>query len=412
MSYPRHLWSGAWREDSARARREAEEAAARQRALAPTEPDRKHDSPTSVDLDLDDTEGRPRRRRTRRGTVALVVLAVLGILGGVFTAGTLVGGDDDDVTDALPAVANTPIKPKQGQSQAGAIYAAASPAVVSVRTPTGSSGTGFLIDEDGTVVSNSHVVGGNTNVTIRFGDQAEQIDGTVRGRDPSTDLAVVRVSPDSVPEGVKPLQLADSRSVQVGDLAIAIGNPFGLDRTATEGIVSGLGREIRAPNGFQIDSVIQTDAPINPGNSGGPLLDDAGHVIGVNSQIATGGGGGGNVGVGFAVPSNTVRQVVPQLEQGKKIKRAFLGVTTSTPVGGDTGAEIQQLVPGGPGEDAGLRTGDVIKQIDGFEVQDSSDVASSISTKGPGDEVAIEVERNGLTEEITVELGTRPARTP
>jgi putative serine protease PepD len=349
----------------------------------------------------------------RRGTLALVALAVLGILGGVFTAGTLVGGDDDG-TEPLPAVSNTPIKPKQGQSQAGAIYAAASPAVVSVRTPTG-SGTGFLIDEDGTVVTNSHVVGGNRHVTVRFGDQAEQLDGTVRGRDPSTDLAVVRVTPESVPEGVKPLQLADSRSVQVGDLAIAIGNPFGLDRTATEGIVSGLGREIQAPNGFQIDSVIQTDAPINPGNSGGPLLDDAGHVIGVNSQIAVDSAGGGNVGVGFAVPSNTVRQVVPQLERGKKIKRAFLGVTTSSPVGGASGAEIQQLVPGGPAEDAALRTGDVIKKIDGVEVEDPSDVSASISGKGPGDEATIEVERNGLTEEITVQLGTRPeraARTP
>jgi putative serine protease PepD len=411
MSYPRHLWSGAWREDSARARREAEEAAARQRALAPAEPGQENDSPPDVDLDAPD--GRPRRRRMGRGTLALGALAVLGILGGVFTVGTLVGGDDDG-TEPLPAVANTPIKPKAGQSQAGAIYAAASPAVVSVRTPS-RSGTGFLIDEDGTVVTNSHVVGDDRNVTIRFGDQAEQLDGTVRGRDPSTDLAVVRVSPDTIPEGVKPLQLADSRSVQVGDVAIAIGNPFGLDRTATEGIVSGLGREIQAPNGFQIDSVIQTDAPINPGNSGGPLLDDAGHVIGVNSQIAVDTAGGGNVGVGFAVPSNTVRQVVPQLEQGKKIKRAYLGVETSSPVGGASGAEIQQLVPGGPAEDAAMRTGDVIKKIDGVEVEDPSDVSASISAKGPGDQVTIEVERNGLTEEITVELGTRPeraARTP
>jgi putative serine protease PepD len=409
MSYPRHLWSGAWREDSARARREAEEAAARQRALAaPTAPDGPDDAPARVDID--DADGRPRRRRIGRGTVAIIVLASLGLLGGVFAAGTLIG--DDDGTEPLPAVANTPIKPKQGQTQASAIYAAASPAVVSVRTPSGSAGTGFLIDEDGTVVTNSHVVARNRNVVIRFGDQAEQIDGTVRGRDPSTDLAVVRVDAANVPEDVKPLQLADSRSVQVGDLAIAIGNPFGLDRTATEGIVSGLGREIKAPNGFQIDSVIQTDAPINPGNSGGPLLDDAGHVIGVNSQIATGGAGSsGNVGVGFAVPSNTVRQVVPQLEEGKKIKRAYLGVQTTTPVGGDTGAEIQMIVPGGPAEDGGLRTGDVIKGIDGAEVQDPSDVSASISAKGPGDDVSIEVERSGLTEEITVELGTRPTRT-
>jgi putative serine protease PepD len=142
------------------------------------------------------------------------------------------------------------------------------------------------------------------------------------------------------------------------------------------------------------------------------LLDDAGHVIGVNSQIATAGAGGGNVGVGFAVPSNTVRQVVPQLEQGKSIKRAYLGVTTSAPLGGGTGAEVQELVPGGPAEDARMRTGDVIKSIDGTAVQDSSDISASIDAKNPGDKVTVEVERNGLTKELTVTLGTRPNHTP
>jgi putative serine protease PepD len=156
--------------------------------------------------------------------------------------------------------------------------------------------------------------------------------------------------------------------------------------------------------------VIQTDAPINPGNSGGPLLDDAGTVIGVNSQIATN-GGGGNVGVGFAVPSNTVRQVVPQLKEGKRIKRPYLGVETSPPApGGPQGAEIQNIVPGGPAERAQLRTGDIITRVDGEDVNDPSDVATAISDNQPGDEVSIEVERNGLTEELTAKLGTRPAR--
>jgi putative serine protease PepD len=407
MTNPRHLWSGAWREDSARARQEAEEAAARQRAAAQQAVAPGEEPRPSVDLGADGPERS--RRMPRKGVVALIALSVIGLSSGAFAVGTLIDGDDSP--EALPAVANTPIKPKKGQTQAGAIYAAASPAVVSIRAGSG-SGTGFLIDDDGTVVTNAHVVSGNRQVTVRFGDQAESLDGTVRGRDPSTDLAVVRVDPGAVPKGAEPLRLADSRSVQVGDLAIAIGNPFGLDRTVTQGVVSGLGREIQAPNGFQIDSVIQTDAPINPGNSGGPLLDDAGHVIGVNSQIATGGGGGGNVGVGFAVPSNTVRQVVPQLEQGKEIKRAYLGVETSTPVGGDSGAEIQSIVPGGPAEDGGLRTGDVITGIEGAGVHDPSDVSASISTKSPGDQVSIEVERNGLTEEITVKLGERPQRTP
>ena len=396
MSRLRHLWSGDWREESERLRAEAERAAelrrqeaARRGALPPPPPP-------------------PPRGRPRRATVALVALSALGLLSGAFAAGTLIG--DEDSPGALPAVSNEPIKPKKGQTQAGAIYAAASPAVVSVRAGSG-SGTGFLIDSDGTLVTNSHVVGGNSQVSVRFGDNGTtSIDATVRGRDPSSDLAVLKIDPAGIPDGVKPLELADSRNVQVGDTAIAIGNPFGLDRTATEGIVSGLGREIQAPNGFQIDSVIQTDAPINPGNSGGPLLDDAGTVIGVNSQIATN-GGGGNVGVGFAVPSNTVRQVVPQLQQGKRIKRPYLGVETSAaPPGGPQGAEIQNLIPGGPAERAQLRTGDIITGIDGSDVNDPSDVAALISGKQPGDEVTIEVERNGLTEELTAKLGTRPNR--
>src|SRR5205814_257995 len=159
-----------------------------------------------------------------------------------------------------------------------------------------------------------------SRVLVRFGQEQTSLDGKVIGSDPSSDLAVVSIGANSVPKAVKPLQFADSRAVQVGDTAIAIGNPFGLDRTATEGIVSGLGRRIQAPNGFEIDQAIQTDAPINPGNSGGPLLDDSGRVIGVNSQIETGGGtSGGNVGIGFAVPSNTVRSVVPILEKGKNV---------------------------------------------------------------------------------------------
>jgi putative serine protease PepD len=398
MRHLRHLWTGDWREESAEARAAAEEAAARHRSAA----DRAGAPPPPPPA--------PRRGLSRRAVAGIVVLSAAGLLSGAFAAGTLIG--DDGPGEPLPAVSNTPIKPKKGQTQAGAIYAAASPAVVSVRAGSG-SGTGFLIDDKGTIVTNAHVVGGSRTPAVRFGDDGSSITATVRGRDPSTDLAVLRIDEASIPDSVKPLKLADSRTVQIGDLAVAIGNPFGLDRTATEGIVSGLGREIQAPNGFQIDSVIQTDAPINPGNSGGPLLNASGAVIGVNSQIATSGGGGGNVGVGFAVPSNTVRQVVPQLQRGEKIKRPYLGVETSTPLPGNPpGAEIQTIIPGGPAERAKLRTGDVITRIDGSEVNDPSDVAEAIAPKQPGDEVQVQVERNGLTEEITVELGTRPARTP
>jgi putative serine protease PepD len=281
---------------------------------------------------------------------------------------------------------------------------------VSIRTDSG-SGTGFLIDSNGRIVTNSHVVGSNSRVLVRFGDDQTSLDGKVVGSDPSSDIAVVDIGKASVPKGVKPLQFADSRAVQVGDTAIAIGNPFGLDRTATEGIVSGLGREIKAPNGFQIDAVIQTDAPINPGNSGGPLLDDSGHVIGVNSQIATAGAGGGNLGIGFAVPSNTARQVVPQLERGQVVKRAYLGTQSSADPTNPDGAQVESVTPGGPADKAGVQKDDVIKAVDGQPVKDPSDLSSAIEVKKPGDTVTLRIERNGLTQEIDVKLGTRP-KTP
>ena len=247
---------------------------------------------------------------------------------------------------------------------------------------------------------------------MRFGQNGNNIQGEVRGTDPSSDLAVVHIDPGAAPGNAKPLGFADSRGVQVGDIAIAIGNPFGLDRTATEGIVSGLGREIQAPNGFSIDEVIQTDAPINPGNSGGPLLDITGRVIGVNSQIATGGNGSnGNVGIGFAVPSNTVRQVVPTLERGDSIRRAWLGVSTAPPLSG-RGAEVSTTVPDGPADRAGLQQGDVIRSADGQAVNDPTDVARIVATKQPGDVIKLGVSNGGQERSVEVRLRDRPSQIP
>jgi putative serine protease PepD len=400
MRFPRHIWSGDWWEESDRARQEAEEQAealrqaARERAAA-----RRPPPPPAP------------RGFTRRHKVMAVGLVTVALALSAFSIGTLVGGGDDNAAAPLPAVSSRPLKPRQGQTRAGAIYALASPAVVSIRTSSG-SGTGFLIDTSGRIVTNAHVVGSNARVLVRFGDDQTSLDGRVVGSDPSSDIAVVDIGANSIPKGVKPLKFADSRAVQVGDNAIAIGNPFGLDRTATEGIVSGLGREIKAPNGFQIDSVIQTDAPINPGNSGGPLLNDSGDVIGVNSQIATAGGGGGNLGIGFAVPSNTARQVVPQLERGQSVKRSYLGVETSVDPTSLTGAQVQSVVPGGPADNAGLTKGDLIKRIDGQIVKDPSDLSSAIALKQPGDKITIEIQRDGLTQELDATLGTRPNKTP
>jgi putative serine protease PepD len=399
MKPPRHIWSGDWWEESDRARQEAEEQAAALKEAARLRAEAARPLPPP----------QPRRFTRRHKLIATGLVAATVTLS-AFSIGTLVGGGGSNTPDPLPAVSTKPLMPRQGQTRAGAIYALASPAVVSIRTAEG-SGTGFLIDTTGRIVTNSHVVGSNPHVLIRFGQDTTSLDGKVVGSDPSSDIAVVDIGASSIPKGVKPLQFADSRAVQVGDTAIAIGNPFGLDRTATEGIVSGLGREIKAPNGFQIDSVIQTDAPINPGNSGGPLLDASGHVIGVNSQIATAGAGGGNLGIGFAVPSNTARQVVPQLERGKAVQHPYLGTQTSADPTNPNGAVVASVVPGSPADKAGLQKGDVITAIDGQPVKDPSGLSSAIAIKKPGDKVTLQIERNGLTQQTDVTLGVRP-KTP
>jgi putative serine protease PepD len=333
--------------------------------------------------------------------------AVSAALVAAVLLGTGIAGDDSP--SAAPA--STPIVASSGDSKsdvARAVYAAASPSVLSVR-PDGGSGTGFLVDSDGTIVTNAHVVGDASQVQVRFEDDGDLHPAQVLGVDASTDLAAIKVDA-SAADGVRPLQLADSDKATVGDPVVAIGYPLGLDRTATAGIVSGLEREIQAPNGFSIDKVIQTDAPINPGNSGGPLLDARGQVIGVNSQIATAGGSNGSVGIGFAVPSNTVRDVLPQLERGAAPEHAYLGVSTGAAPNG--GAQVGEATAGGPAADAGIRPGDVITEVDGRQVNDPEDVAQAIEDNQPGDRVEVKVQRGGSEQTIEVTLGQRPEQLP
>jgi putative serine protease PepD len=403
MRTPRHLWTGEWRDESERAREAAAEAAELRVAERPQP---LHARPAGAD------PGEPvGPRRSRGGLVIGLVLGALAIAGIAFAAGTLLdGGGSGKGPAALPAVASQPIKPHHGQTAAGAIYAAASPAVVTIRTQEG-EGTGFVIDGNGTLVTNDHVVGTSNHVQVQFGN-GDPIDGDVLGTDPTTDLAVVSIDPAQIPKGVTPLRFADSRDVQIGDLAIAIGNPLGLDRTATEGIISAIGRSIQSPNGFSIDNVLQTDAPINPGNSGGPLLDASAHVIGVNAQIATA-GSQGNIGIGFAIPSNTVRQIVPLLEQGKSVPHAWLGlsdgIASATTL---NGARVARVFPGSPAEKAGVQVGDVIKRVGQTPVQTPEDVAAAVGSHHPGQTVDVVVQRGGQTLTLHATLGTQPAHTP
>jgi putative serine protease PepD len=417
MTPPKHIWSGNWESESEEEARRRAEAEAERRAYADAHPAAPEPPtvvrPASVAADPD----REGRGMGRGRLAALAAVAVLAVGGGAFAAGALLdNGDSHDKIArpaALPAVPSKPITPSRGETRAGTIYKQAGPAVVSIKTASG-SGTGFLIDREGTIVTNDHVVDTDKTVQVKFGTDGRTLRGDVKGVDPSSDLAVVDIDASSIPGGTKPLQFADSNGVTVGDAAIAIGNPFGLDRTLTEGIVSSLGRTLQAPNGFQIDDVIQTDAAINPGNSGGPLLDDGGKVIGVNSQIATNGTSSGNVGIGFAVPSNTVRQVLPGLKDGRTVQHAWLGVEIApVPTGTSTaGAQIASVTTNGPAEQGGLQAGDVVTQIDGQKIDDSTDLSSAINTKAPGDKIKLTVERNGATEHADVTLQNRPAKVP
>jgi putative serine protease PepD len=322
-------------------------------------------------------------------------------LAGGLVSALLVGGGGAvalGVLDREPSPAPALVGARQ-TGDVAAIYAAARESVVSIKTNDG-SGTGFVVKADGTIVTNAHVVGDASTVQVQFADD-ETASGKVVGVDRSSDLAIVKVQTS---RKLKALSLADSSAVRTGQLAVAIGSPFGLSQTTTAGIVSGTGRHIQAPDGFQIDSVIQTDAPINPGNSGGPLLDATGRVIGVNSQIAS--ESGGSVGIGFAVPSNTVRDVIPRLQRGESIKRAYIGVSTSGDSGGVT---VAAVTAGSPAQTAGLQVGDAIKSVAGKEVSTPDDVAAAIQDRSPGESVNVVVTRGGSEQTLTVGLGERPA---
>ena len=294
------------------------------------------------------------------------------------------------------------------------------------------TGSGFVVDTDGHILTNAHVVAGADRIQVKLGsDDSQAFTADVVGADPSTDVAMLKV--DAPADQLHPVRLGDSSQVHVGDPVVAIGNPFGLNRTATAGIVSAVQREIQAPNGYTIRNVIQTDAPINPGNSGGPLIDAQGNVIGINSQIESA-GGQGNVGIGFAVPANTVRDVARQLLSGGEVQHAFLGIsgTDVTPrianllnLDVDHGALVQDVTPHSPAADAGIHGGeaqvqvggaqfraggDVIVAVDGNDVAGMDDVATAVDAKEPGDDVELTLDHNGDQRTITVTLGDRPAQ--
>jgi putative serine protease PepD len=340
---------------------------------------------------------------------ALALMSVAALAGG--GAGAVVATARDPevqtatttVTTSTPgAVAAAATTATTTRLTAGQIYRTASAGVVDLMVTSGqgsAEGSGFVVDTKGDIVTNAHVVDGATAIRVTFSDGTKAT-AQVVGRDTATDLAVVRVSVATAK--LHPLTLGDSDGVQVGDGVLAIGSPFGLSETLTTGIVSALDRSIHSPSGATIGGAIQTDASINPGNSGGPLLDASGRVIGVNAQIES--NSGGNDGVGFAIPSGTVRTVVTALVAGETVPHAQLGVQISDATTG--GVRLGAVSAGGGAAAAGLKAGDVITAIDGRSVADADALGAIIATHQPGDRLRITFRRSGAARTATATLGT------
>ena len=395
-------------------------------------------------------------RRILIGGGMLAAAAVLGAglaLGGAAALGDL--GKSTTIREihaaaAQPAAATAPAM--QHGLTINDVYRRAAPGVVQVTSTTivnlpsdpffgdlfpqqqrqQSLGSGFVIDKAGHIVTNFHVVDGAKQVRVSFSNGAS-MKAAVAGTDASSDLAVLKI--DASSRALTPLMLGNSDEIKVGDPVVAIGNPFGLDRTVTAGIVSAIQRAITAPNGYTIDHIIQTDAAINHGNSGGPLLNSRGEVIGVNSQIETGGASSGNVGVGFAIPSNTVKTVIAQLIREGRVERAFLGIS-AVPITGELarvfrlpvskGLLVQSIQPGSGAALAGLRAGttqvvlagesynlggDIIVQAGSAPVASLDRLRDVVAGKKPGDTLRIKVYRGSKLQTIPVKLGRQPAVT-
>ena len=379
-----------------------------------------------------------KRKGSRYIAAAVAAAALVGAGGGAATYAAL-GSDGTTVRQVTVGSTAEPAAATTGLSVADIVKRTAKGVVEITVTSAGQTspfggdgqsqqaqGSGFVFDKQGHIVTNQHVVDGAESVSVKFSDGSTYA-ATVVGSDPSTDLAVIKV--DATASALVPLRLADSSAVQVGDGVVAIGSPFGLDQTVTTGIISALHREITAPNNYAIADAIQTDAAINHGNSGGPLLNLDGRVIGVNSQIES--DSGGNDGVGFAVPSNTVEAIVSQLLASGKVEHAYLGVaidsipaSVADQLDTVTGAAVTEVRSGSPAADAGLKAatgtktvdgqqyptgGDVITAIDGQAVAGADELRAAIDAKKPGQKVELTVRRDGKTTSVELTLASRPA---
>ncbi len=371
-------------------------------------------------------------------------MVAAGLVGGGVTAAALLGsgaaGDRMTRTVVQPSALGSIASPAGSDASslsARQIYDRDSPGVVFVRARSLQSGAspldlserdgdvasaaGFVIDREGRLLTNAHVVSGATDIRVTFTDD-KTVSARVLGKDEETDLALLGVEPDGL--DLHPLELGSSRAVDVGDPTVSIGNPSGLDRTLTTGVVSAKQRRITAPSGFSVDNVIQTDGVLSPGNAGGPLLDASGRVIGVNSQIEAD-GPDGSVGLGFAVPIDTAKALMPSMEAHRSVSHAYLGVDAAdgpealvSLASGRTGVRVRDIDPDGPAARAGIlgdgsvAGGDVILSVDGQAVRSMSDVDEVVARHRPGDGIPVVLSRDGRRLTVQVQLGERPASVP
>ncbi|MDE1046231.1 MAG: S1C family serine protease [Candidatus Nanopelagicales bacterium] len=362
----------------------------------------------------------PPRKERRRGLgvlgtvfVSAVTAVVVGGVAGL--GGYLIGSNGDENSSVSNNIVELPQingAANTISSDVAAIAESVLPSVVSILIEAGEnsgSGSGFIVQSDGYILTNNHVAAPAANggeLTVVF-DNGDKVIGKIVGRNTSYDLAVLKVDRDGLPAAV----LGDSSAVRVGEVAIAIGAPLGLNGTVTAGIISSLDRPVTAGGSGELAFInaIQTDAAINPGNSGGPLLDGTGRVIGINSAIATLagtiGGESGSIGLGFSIPIDTAKRIAEELIATGDSQTPIIGVVLNTAFTGD-GAKVSEITPGGPAEKAGVRVGDVITGLNGRQVADSTELVVVIRSYAPGEEIEITLTRNGQSSTVSLALGS------
>jgi len=358
-------------------------------------------------------------------------ILIAGLAGAVIALIATDGGGSRTVTviqpshaAAVPSTLPTSLTSTRGMS-INQIFRQDGPGVVDIVVTSNTSGgffggtqqtegegAGVVYNKNGDILTDEHVVGGATSVTVTFED-GYKVGAKVIGTDSSTDVGVIHVNAPA--SQLHPIALADSSTAEVGDPVIAIGSPFSFPETVTSGIVSALGRSITAPNQFTITGAIQTDAAINPGNSGGPLLDANGDVLGLADQIETNNtnpttGEGSSSGVGFAIPSNTVAHIANEIIAGQPVRHSYVGVSLNPDSSG--GAAIVTVAPSSPASSAGLQQGDLITGLDGKPITSTQQFIETVDTHPPGQTITLTDKRGGSTLHIRLKLGTRPSSAP